>query len=95
VDMKEKVRKILERLDVDRPQVNLEPGPGYRIVAEVVSPSFAKMTEGERQRLVWSKLLDELDDDERQAIDTVFTNSPAEHEEAISGSDTPASESVP
>jgi acid stress-induced BolA-like protein IbaG/YrbA len=86
MDHKDKVKRILEHLEVETPEVHIERGHGYRIVAEVVSPSFEMMSEGERQRLVWSKLLDELDDDEQRAIDTVFTNSPSEHQEVMAGS---------
>ncbi len=86
MDLKVKVKQVLERLEVESPQVNIEPGNSYRAVFEVVSPSFEAMSEGERQRLVWSKILDELDGNEQEVIDTVFTNSPREHEDVMAGS---------
>jgi hypothetical protein len=95
VDVKQKLREVFGRLDVERPEVHFEPGPPYRIVAEVVSPSFERMDEGERQLLVWSAILDELTDVEQRDIDTVFTHSPAEHEAIFSGPDKPATQSVP
>jgi acid stress-induced BolA-like protein IbaG/YrbA len=86
MEFKEKVKRILEQLEVETPVVTIEPGNGYRVVAEVVSPSFDAMDEGERQMIVWSKLLDELADHEQSGIDTIFTNSPSEHQELMSGS---------
>ncbi len=90
MDAREKVKRVLEQLEVESPQVNIEPGNRYRAVFEVVSPSFERMSEGERQRLVWSKILDELDGNEQEVIDTVFTNSPSEHDEVMTGSNPPS-----
>jgi acid stress-induced BolA-like protein IbaG/YrbA len=86
VDFKEKLKRILEQLEVESPVVTIEPGNGYRVVAVVVSPSFETMDEGERQRIVWEKLLDELADHEHSRIDTIFTTSPSEHRELMAGS---------
>jgi hypothetical protein len=95
VEMKQKLKELFERLDVERPEVYFEPGPAdYRIVPVVVSPSFETMEENDRQLLVWEAILDELTDYEQQAIDTVFTFSPTEFAALIAGAD-PAYRPVP
>ena len=78
MDMKEKVRKILEQLEVDDPQVKILEESGAGILAQVVSSSFQGMDDWKRQRLVWSKLLDDLGDDQSRWVEFVFTDSPAE-----------------
>ncbi len=86
MNYEKKIRRIFEELEVDHPEVIIHQGDGYRVEVVVISPSFAAMDEGDRQSLVWSKILNELTDEEQGSIDTVFTFSPAEHEAIISGS---------
>ena len=74
---KEKVKRILEQLDIIDPIVTIIDQPGVRILVQVVSPSFESMDEGERQSLVWGKLLDNLPDHESRWVEVVFTDSPA------------------
>ncbi len=40
------------------------------------------MEEGDRQRLVWGKLLDELPDRDSRMVEFVYTDSPSEVAEA-------------
>jgi acid stress-induced BolA-like protein IbaG/YrbA len=76
--MKEKVKQILQQLAIADPQVKILEESGSRVLAEVVSSSFEGMDQGERQRLVWSKLLDELGDDQSRWVEFVFTDAPSE-----------------
>jgi hypothetical protein len=78
MDIKEKVRQALLRLDVVDPEVRIIDEPGYRVVALVVSSSFEQMSDGDRQHLVWGKLLDELTDREQGWVEFVFTKAPSE-----------------
>ncbi len=78
MNIKEKVKEILTRLDVTDPEVRILDEPGYRVVALVVSRSFEKMSDGDRQHLVWGKLLDELTDREQEWVEFVFTKAPSE-----------------
>ena len=78
MDIKEKVKNILERLDIAEPEVKILDEFGYRVVALVVSKSFEGMPDGDRQHLVWGKLLDELTDREQEWVEFVFTKAPSE-----------------
>jgi stress-induced morphogen len=82
LNIREKVQQILQRLAIADPQVRILEESGTRVLAQVVSSSFEGMDEGERQRLVWSKLLDELGDDQSRWVEFVFTDSPNELEAA-------------
>jgi hypothetical protein len=80
--LEEKVKKLLEGLEIVKPEVRIIDHYGLRILAQVVSPSFETMDEGDRQVLVWGKLLDELPDRESRMVEFVYTDSPSEIEEA-------------
>jgi acid stress-induced BolA-like protein IbaG/YrbA len=79
---KEKVRKVLEELELPGLEVEIEPGSGNRVVAEVVSDAFEGMYEHDRQDIVWRKLLDKLDDYEQTRVEFVHTTAPSERAEA-------------
>ena len=75
---KDRVKQILEQLDIADPKVDILDNRGLRILAAVVSPSYEEMEEGDRQAMVWSKLLEELGDEESRWVEFVFTDSPSE-----------------
>ena len=80
--LEEKVKKLLEGLEIVDPQVKILEHFGLRILAQVVSPTYETMDEGDRQAMVWGKLLDELPDRESRMVEFVYTDSPSEIEEA-------------
>jgi acid stress-induced BolA-like protein IbaG/YrbA len=82
MDMKERVKRILEQLELNNPQVSILEVSGAGILAQVVSDSFQGMEDWERQRLVWSKLLEDLGDDKSRWVEFVFTDTPSELAEA-------------
>ena len=83
--LKQKIKKILEDLPLPGLEVEIEPDSGPRVVAMVTSASFENMDEGERQHLVWRKLLDDLDPDEQRFVEFVHTMAPSEYEAAHDG----------
>ena len=90
MELKEKVKKLLEGLDIDSPQVKILDHWGLRILAQIVSPSYETMDEGERQEMVWGKLLDELPDRESRMVEFVYTDSPSEIEAAAKAAEAKA-----
>jgi acid stress-induced BolA-like protein IbaG/YrbA len=82
MNMKEKVKKILQDLPLSHLEVEIEPEFGPRVVAVVISDEFERMDEGERQCIVWKKLLDELDPYEQTWVEFVHTMAPSELEPA-------------
>jgi acid stress-induced BolA-like protein IbaG/YrbA len=82
MDLKEKVKKVLEELDLADLEVRILENRGTRVLVAVISPAFESMDEGERQEMVWGKLLDDLPDHESRRVEFVFTDTPRELAEA-------------
>jgi hypothetical protein len=78
----EKVKTVLEKLKLRGLEVEIEPDTGFKVVAVVTSDDFEQMDEGERQQLVWMKLLEELDPYEQTLVEFVHTMAPSEREAA-------------
>lgn len=78
----EKVKSVLEKLKLRGVEVEIEPDTGFKVVAVVTSDDFEEMDEGERQQLVWMKLLEELDPYEQTLVEFVHTMAPSEREAA-------------
>ena len=95
MDIKEKLKQVLKRLDVVDPEVRILDEFGYRLVALVVSKTFEGMSDGDRQHLVWGKLLDELTDREQEWVEFVFTKAPSELGPSGVGLKIPATELKP
>ncbi len=76
----ERVKKALEELPLSGLAVEIEPDSGFKVVAVVTSIDFEKMDEGERQHLVWKKLIQKLDADEQALVEFIHTMAPSEHE---------------
>ncbi len=83
MDIKMKVKQVLEQLDLADLEVRILENRGSRVLVAVISPAFEEMDEADRQELVWGKLLDELGDYESRRVEFVFTDTPKEIEEAI------------
>jgi len=79
---KEKVKKVLKELELPGESVEIEPSGGLSVVAVVVSDAFETMDEGERQHLVWKKLIEKLDPYEQTLVEFVHTMAPSEMEPA-------------
>lgn len=82
MDFKERVKRVLEGIDVADPEVQILENRGTRILASVVSPSYETMDEGDRQSMVWGRLIDELGDYDSRRVEFVYTDSPSEVAEA-------------
>jgi acid stress-induced BolA-like protein IbaG/YrbA len=95
MDIKEKVRQALMSLDVADPEVRFLDEYGYRVVALVVSPSFEGMSDGDRQHMVWGRLLNELTRRELEWVEFVFTKAPSEIDPAGARSKSPVTELKP
>ena len=78
----EKVKKVLQELNLHGLEVEIEPDTGFKVVAVVTSEEFESMDESERQRLVWMKLLEKLDDYEQTQVEFVHTMAPSDWEPA-------------
>jgi len=75
---RDKVKKILEEIELPDLEVEIESEERGRVVAEVLSTTFETMPDHERQELVWTKLLERLDDYEQTRVEFVFTTAPSE-----------------
>jgi hypothetical protein len=64
----------------DGARVELEDGPGDRVGGVVLSGSFATLSPGERQDLIWRHLDDNLTPFERTRITFIVTDTPEEYE---------------
>ncbi len=82
MDIKERVKKVLEGLDLADLQVRILENRGTRVLVSVVSSSFEEIDEGHRQRMVWGRLINELGDYDSRRVEFVFTDSPSEIAEA-------------
>ena len=80
--IQEKVKKVLEELPLSGLAVEIEPDNGFKVVAVVTSDDFENMDEGERQCLVWKKLIQSLDENEQALVEFVHTMAPSEMEPA-------------
>jgi hypothetical protein len=78
--IKDKVKKVLEELRLSNLEVEIEPDSGTLVVAVVTSDDFETMDEGERQYLVWTKLLEQLDPNEQTQVEFVHTMAPSERD---------------
>jgi hypothetical protein len=61
MEFRDKVKKVLEEIELPGLEVEIESEEMGRVVAEVLSPAFETMDEYDRQLLVWGKLLERLD----------------------------------
>jgi acid stress-induced BolA-like protein IbaG/YrbA len=82
MDIKERVKKALEGLDLADLQVKILENRGTRVLVSVISSSFEEIDEAHRQRMVWGKLMKELGDYDSRRVEFVFTDSPSEIAEA-------------
>ena len=73
--LNDKVRQAIEDLHLREPKIDVRGGPPA-IFATVVSGSFSGVDEAERQRQVWDSLRRTLNEDERVAVEFVFTIAP-------------------
>jgi hypothetical protein len=73
----EKLERNLQGV-VERPRVSAKRGNLYKILAQVVSPTFEGMEEHERQEIVWRLVLDTFDQDEQDRIGFLYTDAPSE-----------------
>ncbi len=78
--IQENVKKVLEALPLSSLVVEIEPDNGFKVVAVVTSDDFENMDEGERQHLVWKKLIETLEPDEQALVEFIHTMAPSEHE---------------
>ncbi len=81
MDFAEKLETILRELPLDDIEVRIIPGDRHslRYLASVVSPSFAAMSDADRQSLVWGQILDRLDESEQRRVEFVYTETPEEY----------------
>jgi acid stress-induced BolA-like protein IbaG/YrbA len=95
MDIREKIRDVLMDLNVVDPQVQFLDGYGYRVVAVVVSKTFEGMPDGDRQHLIWRKLLEGLTDREQEWVEFVFARAPSEWKRGDASSKVPVAEVEP
>jgi hypothetical protein len=82
MQFRDKVKKVLEEIELPGLEVEIESEEYGRVVAEVLSPAYETMDEYERQELVWGKILERLDDQEQRRVEFVHTTAPSERAEA-------------
>jgi hypothetical protein len=74
----DKVKRALGELPLSGLAVEIEPEDGFKVVAVVTADEFEKMDEGERQHLVWKKLIQSLNPYEQTLVEFVHTMAPSE-----------------
>jgi acid stress-induced BolA-like protein IbaG/YrbA len=82
MEFRDKVKEVLEEIDLPDLEVEIESEERGRVVAEVLSTAFETMEEYDRQKIVWHKLLERLDDYEQTRVEFVHTTAPSEREAA-------------
>jgi hypothetical protein len=65
---------------VDDPAIDVMPGYGSKFLVSLVTPSFEGMDEGERQAIIWQRVLDGLGPEDRRRIEFIYTDAPSEVE---------------
>lgn len=80
--IEDKIKMVLEELPLSGLAVEIEPNDGFKVVAVVTSNDFETMDEGERQHIVWKKLIQRLDGHEQSLVEFVHTMAPSEMEPA-------------
>ena len=63
---------------LDSPKVEVMEGDPYRYLGNIISPTFEGMDDYERQKLVWRRVYETLEDEDHRWIEFLFTNTPAE-----------------
>ncbi len=72
------ISRVLDGLGLDAPEINVHSTAFGKVTVVVTSPTFKKMPEHERQRLIWEAIANQLAPNEQRAIEFVFTNAPGE-----------------
>jgi acid stress-induced BolA-like protein IbaG/YrbA len=78
---RERYKEMLTRSmegHLESPQVEVMEGEPFRFQGNIVSPTFEGMEDWERQELVWGRVYATFNEEDRQWLDFIFTNSPAE-----------------
>ncbi len=94
-DFPGRFRDCLRSVAVASPEARVFPadsGP-YQYFGELISPNFEGMDEAERQRLVFDRILERLDERDRERIAFIYTDAPSERDK--NSSDTVPTTSSP
>jgi hypothetical protein len=78
-----KFEETLKQTPLLNPRVEVFEGDFHDILVRVLSPSFDKMDENERQLIVWKRMFADFESRDRKLVKFIFTDSPAEFEEAF------------
>lgn len=60
------------------PIVSAERGDFTKVLVYVVSPTFEGMDEGDRQEIVWERVLEDFAPDDQRKIEFIYTDAPSE-----------------
>ncbi len=77
----EHYRELLSRSmegHLESPQIEVKEGDPYRYLVNVISPTFEGMEDFDRQRIVWRRVYETIDEEEHRWIEFIFTNSPSD-----------------
>ena len=91
-EMENRLKEGLAGADLEDPSISVIAAEGHRrkYFGMIVSKSFERMDEGERQRLVWDHVIRNLEPEIRDRLDFLFTDAPSELElEAAEGAPAP------
>jgi stress-induced morphogen len=79
-DFEDRFLECLASLELDEPRIQVYPASigKYKYFGAIISKTFEGMNEAARQRLVWQRILDTLDDSDQRRVEFVYTNSPSE-----------------
>jgi hypothetical protein len=73
----ERLRRSFEGA-IREPEVIVQPGDFSMVLVSVVSPTFEGMDEGDRQEIVWQRVLDDFEAADQKRIEFIYTDAPSE-----------------
>ncbi len=84
MEFKEELGKMVSRIGLENPVLEIDMTPTGRFGGFVISESFSGMSHIDRQNMLWDKLDKILDEKRRLKIVGLLTMTPAEVEDADS-----------
>jgi len=78
----EEIKRVLEKLGLEKLEIDMEESVSGKIGGFIVSKSFEGMSQLERQNYIWDHLEKELSEEKHKRIRIILTLTPEESDEA-------------